>query len=521
MNSTWKYYDIMDLEYFFQQDGNSDGVKLHERDRQIYLDHERSTPQETNLSPQFLLAIWLSALRRKYGDDGPPLPGRVCREAHILLRLILMIFGLFGGGGIGLAFLAYSGTTPVNVLHFLVLFVFSQVGLAAILLARAALVRFGLGSVPRSLLVRTLGTILLSLLTRLLRRASRHFSGEQRLSIEATLGRLQAGTVTMPLLFYWPLFQLLQLTGVCFNLGLLATTFFRISVSDLAFGWQSTLQFSAQSLHSFVSWMALPWGWLFPEGTGYPSLTEIEGSRIILKEGITHLQTPDLISWWPFLLLSIVVYGLVLRLLLMGFGWLQQRRASRHPVFTSPAARQVVRRMQTPLVSSHAAPETAVRNTAETEAEPTTTISPIENSLLPVIVLLPDDIFDSCSPGEMTQILAASGYRIYDIHRFMVDYESDRQLPARLTEDLPDDLAGIIILMEAWMPPLVSFQSFLRHMRQHFTTLPIMLRLVGKPVGTSALTPVGDANKTRIWQEKMTALGDRQLTTRELIDKRT
>jgi len=515
MNSTWKYYDIMDLEYFFQQDGETVGEKLHERDRQMYLDHGGSSSKDEPAS--ILLALWLAARRRQHGEE-PALPGTLFHEAHTLLRVMLIVLGLVSGVGGGLAFFSYSGATPVNVLHFLVLFVCSQLLLAMLLFARAGFIQLGLRAIPRSLCIRILASFALNLTARISRRTTSHLSGEQRLAAEATIGRMRAATATYPTLLYWPLFTLIQLAAIFFNLGLLGATFFKITVSDIAFGWQSTLQFSAQSLHTVISRLALPWSWLWPEGTGYPTLAEIEGSHIILKEGITRLQTPDLISWWPFLLLSVLFYGLALRLVLLGIGTWQERRLSRHPVFTSLAARQVLRRMKSPTLSSQALPETATQaqgheRPAHLQASDQGTAIVLE----PVVVLLPDEIFDGCPPERLATIMALEGFRITERYRFMVDYDSDQQLLARLAAEQLAHAAGIVVIMEAWMVPLVSFQSFLREMRNRLGDLPIMLRLVGKPDAGNVLTPVRDPAQSRIWQEKMAALGDPQLTTRELI----
>jgi len=520
MNGKWKYYDIMDLEYFFQNDGDLSEAERHERDRRDYLEGFGMSSPPTGQTTGELLSAWLRARRKDHGDQ-PPLPGTLARETHGLLRLLLIVAGLVCGGAGGLAFFSYSGTTPVNVLHFLALFVFSQIALAAILLARAGLVRLGLRALPRSLALQLLGGLAARLIARLTRQSGNRLSARQRLAGEAFLGRIRATGSTLPAHFAWPLFRLTQLFGVCFNLGLLAATLFKVLVSDMAFGWQSTLQISAPSLHGFVKWLALPWSWLFPAGTGYPTLAEIEGSRIVLKEGIANLQTPDLISWWPFLLLSVLVYGLLLRLLLLGCGRLGERRAKDDAALSSPAARQVLRRMQSPVVSSQAPPEPALRKAAESDSRRAADRHPAtEAAQAPVIVLVPDDIFELCSRSELADLLGMEGYTIRDIHRFMIDYHADQQLLAQLGDEAADEPASFVILMEAWLPPLVAFQSFLQEMRQRIGTVPIMLRLVGKPSAGTALTPVADTEQSRIWRQKMAAMGDPRLTAGELISAR-
>lgn len=518
MNSNWNHQDIIDLEYFFRQDEECAGPALHARDRQIYLDHAGSQEQEQVPVPRILLAIWLAARRTAHGSDAA-LPGTLAQETHALLRVISVLSGLFSGSSAGLVFFSYVGATPVNVLHFLVLFVGSQLLLAVGLLARATLAGLVPRLIPSSLAIRAMTALSARLVRILHRQAGRHLSAEQRLAAEAFHGRVKAANSSSSLLF-WPIFQLIQLMAVCFNLGLLAATFFKISTSDLAFGWQSTLQFSGQTLHSLVRWLSLPWSWLLPEGTGYPTLAQIEGSRIILKEGIANLQTPDLVSWWPFLLLSVLVYGLLLRLALYAFGRFRQQQAAA-PQFTTAAARQVLRRMQTPIVSSQARPEPATQPAGK-ETEPQAETAPQEAAAPgePVILLLPDEIFELCSQKSLTEILAREGYRIAETRRFMTDYESDRLLPAELGRQLVNGCAGIVILMEAWMPPLVSFHTFIKELRQNIgTDLPVMVKLVGKPAADSALTPVRDTTLSRVWRQKMAALGDANLTTAELIEE--
>ena len=157
------------------------------------------------------------------------------------------------------------------------------------------------------------------------------------------------------LLLFWPLFSLSQRTLVGFNAGLLGASLFRVTTSDLAFGWQSTIQFSSAALHKMVKILALPWSWLFPEDLAYPSLAAIEGSRIILKDGIYHLATENLVSWWPFLLLCLLVYGLLFRVLLTVFASWCQHRALRNIKLDNSDGLSVIRRMKTPLVSTQAA----------------------------------------------------------------------------------------------------------------------------------------------------------------------
>lgn len=116
----------------------------------------------------------------------------------------------------------------------------------------------------------------------------------------------------------------------------------------MAFGWQSSLQLSAQQVADGVRLLALPWSWFLPEGMGYPSLAQVEGTQIILKDGIYHLATQDLVSWWPFLCTALVVYGLLPRLLLLMGGYIRYRHQLDALELRNPEIRWLLQRMTTP-----------------------------------------------------------------------------------------------------------------------------------------------------------------------------
>ena len=113
-------------------------------------------------------------------------------------------------------------------------------------------------------------------------------SADKKNSFQSALGTLK-GKRHYASLFFWPVFLLTQLFAMGFNTGLLAITLFKVASTDIAFGWQSTIQFSAEAIFHFVRVLALPWSWCVSSALAYPSLPEIEGSRIILKDGISYL----------------------------------------------------------------------------------------------------------------------------------------------------------------------------------------------------------------------------------------
>ena len=132
------------------------------------------------------------------------------------------------------------------------------------------------------------------------RRLHRRLSGRRRLDLAALIGSIQQRRELAALLL-WPAFILVQMGGIGFNLGVLGATLSKVVFSDMAFAWQSTLQLSPELVAELVRWIALPWSWIVPQA--YPSLEQIQGSQMVLKEGVAHLATANLVAWWPFPLL--------------------------------------------------------------------------------------------------------------------------------------------------------------------------------------------------------------------------
>jgi len=332
------------------------------------------------------------------------------------------------------------------------------------------------------------------------------------------LAKMQSDTYRS--IFYWPVFLLFQLFGIGFNLGLLCMTLLKISTSDLAFGWQSTIQLSSTTIHAITRMLALPWRYLVPADIAYPSLEEIEGSRIILKEGIYHLSTLDLIAWWPFLVLCLLLYGLLFRLFSFSIGKIMANYSLKRLKLDSASITSLLRRMTTPLMTSQAEPELAVTDQPDSHIHPGSLESLRDSSereeKVPLILLMPDDIYDQCQHSALGQLLLTKGFSIRKIFRFLEDYDQDQHLLETLQGESWSEECELLIVMEGWMVPLVSFISYLRELRK---ILPpgrlIHTCLIGRPDG-EMLTGVREEDYT-IWKRKLAATGDRHLHIFSLI----
>ncbi|MGB3209191.1 MAG: DUF2868 domain-containing protein [Desulforhopalus sp.] len=517
METNRLYNQIIDLEYFCHQDSDVDDKTLHQRDRDIFLRNQENLGKKEEPTNRELIWLWLTERRKKnFPGAQQKSPGTIFGDVYLLAKNLCIITGVIAGLAGGFSFFTYSGTTPVNVFHFLLLFVLSQLTLVVFLigacLLRPLLPTLQLPSFYSFIFRRILGRMVSFFHKQWLHTVA----AEQRVSVNHAFGIFKARSTIYGSLFYWPLFALSQLFAIGFNIGLLAATLVKISTSDLAFGWQSTLQFSTEAIHRGVKFAATPWSWLISSGNSYPSLTEIEGSRIILKEGIYNLTTADLIAWWPFLVFCLLFYGFFLRVALFFAGNLMERSAFKNLRFDTPACLALVRRMQTPLVTTQAEPEpiTAVPEnyTVLKKQEPSLSVpNPLDQ-----VVLIPDDIYTLCPAEQLAPMMESRGFAITNIYRFMASYDRDQQLKQLLADKNWGPREGIFILMEGWMVPLVDFISFLRELRKILpgTTL-INLGLVGRP-GASPFTPV-TREDFAIWKKKIEAMGDPYIDIFSLI----
>jgi Protein of unknown function (DUF2868) len=507
MKTSWKLPDIIDLEYFQNLDQETGDAELHRRDRDFYLRLRDHGDNPASLSRRRLLQLWLAQRRlaERHGLAEQP-PGQLIARTLDLLGKLAGLKGLVVGLLAGLSFFTYSGETPVNVFHFLLVFIIAQLLLALLALAGCSLRLF----FPQAGLP-SLSTLPLRLgLGRLLRWIQRSVPGTGHgpatTAWTLAVDTFRNQTSAYGALFYWPLFLVLQRFAIFFNLGLLAATLTKVAISDLAFGWQSTLRIGTDALYRGVGLAATPWSWLFSGNGGYPSLAEIEGSRIILKDGISHMATGDLVSWWPFLVLCLLVYGLLPRLAFAVCGRLLQEWTISRIDFDTAACRTTIRRMKTPLISSQADPEQEAALFDLPVSEPQSELQPPAH-LLAQVVLVPDDIFGLCPGDKLEPLLAERGFAVKSVHKFLTGYDEDEEIKTLLAEEIRQPQEGLLILMEGWMPPLVAFLTYLKELRE---VLPektmIHLALVGRPM-RSGFSPLPDAD-LHLWRKKTSGAKD-------------
>jgi hypothetical protein len=89
-----------------------------------------------------------------------------------------------------------------------------------------------------------------------------------------------------------------------------------VAVTDLAFGWSTTLQLDAARVHGWVAGLASPWSHIWPAAA--PDVSLVEASRYFRLQGeLGEITAARLGEWWPFVSMSLLVWGLLPRMLML------------------------------------------------------------------------------------------------------------------------------------------------------------------------------------------------------------
>jgi len=363
MHDRWTVPDLIDFDFYVDGDEReirehpSESTGLAERDRRLYLEHIRdelpaSVPEHSVRHRAAALHHWLEQ-RRTLEDPAllPLLPGAAFARGQRLVSIGLGILGFFAGIGVASTLLRYDGTHPVNVAWYLLVLVLVQILLASTAITAWTLRRSQLvakAAEDMSFLSNLIRSLLSSVTNWVRRQRIGHLPADLRDQAKARAGSLRSHYALYGPASYLPILIVAQVFGIGFNLGAITTTVALEWFSDLAFGWGSALDVQPQTIHGIVRLIALPWSWLFGEGFGYPTLDQIAGSRISLKDPLSLLSAADLRSWGWFLVLAVTTYGLLPRLLLLGLSLRTQERTLASLPFTHQRAQAIYARMLTP-----------------------------------------------------------------------------------------------------------------------------------------------------------------------------
>ena len=493
---SWSSNDVVDFEYFLIHTSSRENpLESAQQARHWFQsnvsDHSRSSDLER--PDPFILKTWLNH-QKAQRKDSLPFPGDTWGTIISLLHWGALFIGICAGIGLAAGLLQYDGSRPVNVALFFGMLVGVQIPWSILSFFMITGKGFRWIPVSSGLSFRVFRMLLHWASTRMHRHIFSRVSTEKRMVWESFWGHLLKDHGASTKYLIWPILTRIQILGVAFNLGAICYFLASVMFRDLAFGWQTSLQqITHSSVAKLVQLFSLPWNWLLGEGHGYPSMDQIEGSRIVLKEGIETMQNPDLTSWWPFLFFCLVVYGLIPRTLL----WLWTRSKERRQLASYPlrslSSQNLWKRFHTPYLNvtrksfdEHAHSKDGSLASAVDEIQKSSLVQNSTSTIsnIPCWVYLSEDLAMHHANGSLASKLSPHGWQVQGIIDEGILHQDLAHHPFESGEYL-------LWVDEAWQPPI---QEHLKKIEKCRAVLPVgtllCIGLVGKPNKETWLTSV-------------------------------
>lgn len=499
--------ELIDLESQLLQDSKADPFEVRRRDRRIgrLLDSKALTREQ-------LLLAWL----RKVRPAGELSVGERLETAFRWLRLLFLAIGFVTGASTARLALAYDGSSPVNVVHFLAIFVGLQLLMLIVLLISFLPVRwtsFLPGKDDLLKLLRELGY----LLGRRLGKTFTQASSEQQSAFFAELNRLRTHRHLYGGVERWLLLGLTQRAGLAFNLGALLTCLYLIVFSDIAFAWNTTLQIEPAFFHRITDWISAPWALFVPSAV--PSLELVESTRYF-RLGGEYVQpdssTPQALTaggWWPFLIMALLCYGLLPRMLALLVATLRYHRARRRLAFDAAEFQSLYDRLTLPLVETRALtdePDAPPHPAAVAAAAPL----PVQGVRCD-LVLWGEMEIPQARAGELVK--RRFGWELRHCFRAGgFDIEQDRKTWEEISEGKGEKVP-LLVLVESWEAPSKSILYFLQQVRERVDNRRHFVVGLVNTVGNGAVSPPAQ-DDWRSWAETLASLGDPYLRVEALVE---
>ena len=289
-----------------------------------------------------------------------------------------------------------------------------------------------------------------------------------------------------------------------FNLGALTATLLSIVFSDRAFGWQTTLQIDAETLYQYIRLSSFPWSWFAGEGQGFPTLQEIDGSRIALKDGIRSLNSENLVSWWPYLSLGIIFYGLAPRLAFNILGQFKGKRCLAKLSFSHTEANRIAERIRSATIQFDSdSPKT--EHVSENPTDKSIAPYPDSTASGPILCLIVSDSVKPETEDDLKTALTQTLSRSSEL--LTIEYLDDK---SRIASELPITIhdQSIALVFDSWMPPIEETKRLIKSVRNALQSeTGLVIILLGMPSSSGEIQPP-ETSDLNIWKAFTRKLGD-------------
>ncbi len=471
----WTFADVIDFEFMLSAPEAGDDERARQRARAVI--ERESGGRHLIAGPAERRAVFHAWLESHRARASARLPGTSFGAGYQTLVALAVFVALVLGGSLTATLLHYKGAEPVNVTVFLAWTVGLQLAILVFGFVIAVLRKWTRAFSEWQPIRWTISGLLWIFSAGL-----RRLPGEQRARVRAVLAAIEQKHGLYGTLAVWPVLVVTQIFGVCFNVGILATLLAHVATTDLAFGWQSTLQTSPEQVHAMVSRVAVPWAWFAPNAL--PTIEQVVASRFQYAQGLQPTSAGTLAAWWPFLGYAVAFYGLLVRAILLGFAALKWRGALRELPFDHQACNALWRRLLGSVIETR-------NDTAALKLPGGTSATSRPHASGAAFVLVADDV--TVESTRLAETLRAqfgweiAGQAPAEIAHPTGNVESLAQLAAGAA-----DLAGVIVLVRARRPPIKAIALFLQKIADAAGPKPeLIVLLTGRPQD-GGFAPVGD-----------------------------
>ncbi|MEX0685278.1 MAG: DUF2868 domain-containing protein [Balneolales bacterium] len=443
-----------------QESRESDKVSLHQRDYQIGLELKKQPVKfRSDLfygkerKRRNKILQWLSHVvqedvevrdKSKSIDSGVKIVG-----------VAIVFIGLLLGVSAAATVFYYDGTSPINILPAIFLFVVIPLFFLLYFIILAFRdsklgARFSGGATDKSLLPSPFYGLQKKLIKKM--------AGGKRQILESEMGTMERLRKAYTPFVKWKLRYWTQLAAIFYLIGALGWLAIKITTTDLAFSWSTTLNISPNTMNTFTSVIAAPWSTWMPGAT--VDLATIEktqyyrATQSVIPQGV---DASEMGRWWGFLLMAMIFYGLLPRIFTMIICDLRVKRGFTYAVLALSKPHRLPDRLDRVLAPPG-------RNTTEGQGEDS---AQKERFLSPVIPT--SSIFlewGNIEPGNAFYNHIINGNPDNEVRKFRIGHdtlEEDDRVLAEIGKILEEEnnRPEIIVLTSAWEPPVADFTLFL------------------------------------------------------------
>lgn len=276
----------------------------------------------------------------------------------------------------------------------------------------------------------------------------------------------------------------IQLASLLFSIALLLSFLFIIFTQDIAFSWSTTLTVEPNSFYSFLHTLSLPFANFCPQSL--VSLEVIEKTHYFrLGQSITpQMQNNASLygEWWHFLACATLFYAVFLRLILLGFSYIQLQNSLKKALLRIDGTTELLNDMNTPLITTQSPDTEKIQRTQDKTLQQ---IKHLDNYYDKVLgwAFLNDEL-----------LLAQEALNVKTKQSLIVGGNQTLEEENHITKTLD---GNILLLTKSWEIPTMEFIDFLEAAAKQASSITIC------PLGYQERNYQTKMKDTKVWEKKI------------------